>query len=163
MARALLSLAVWRHYDYAASGCWGCDQCTGGSYPGLMAQRGDCGGLLRQDVDGARVTEDGRVTVLGSSVLNDPQFDAIELDRCPWALIGVPGCPRPEARREWIGEAWDAWEWVRMGGSVRDVIPRPTHALLDLVLHLEREAHALDARRAADQARDASSRGGRRG
>jgi len=95
------------------------------------------------------------VLVQGSSVLSgDPRFDDVLFDRCPLALVGHPDCPDPGARQEWLGEVFDAFNWQQSGASIRDVVPEPSQALIDAVLHVRRERDALSARRRRDRDRE---------
>lgn len=93
-------------------------------------------------VHGGRLVE-GRVVVPGSLVLNSPRFQSVQWDSCPVAAVGHPDCPAPEAREEWLGTAFDAFNWTVDGAPLRDFVDEPTDALREAVLAIKREASKM--------------------
>jgi len=51
-----------------------------------------------------------------------------------------------DAYEEWLGRVFDAANWTSDGGSLRDIAPSPSAALIDSLLHLRRERRELEAR-----------------
>lgn len=93
-------------------------------------------------VHGGRLKE-GRVVLPGSLVLNDPRFQGVEWGACPVAIVGHPECPAPDVAEGWIGDVFDAVNWVADGRSLRDLVDQPTDGLREAVLVVRREAAKL--------------------
>jgi hypothetical protein len=68
-------------------------------------------------------------------------------------------CPTCEARAEWCRVIIDAYEWMRLGGQLAEVVPDPTPAVVDGILVLTREVRAAEAWETEAVRQDATARG----
>lgn len=54
-------------------------------------------------------------------------------------------CPSCESRQPWAQDVFRAFRWQSRGGKIKDIIPKPSAALIEAVLILDGERNTCDS------------------